>query len=239
MKRTLTSMLVAGALCLATAGPSHALKVFDSANFAQNILTAARTLEMTRNQIEQLANEADMLRKQETNLRRLGFSAGPEIDAALREIRALMTHAEALAFDVTAVEAEYRRLYPKQYRSALANNALLADALERWRLSRVAFEQDMVVQSQIVAAVERDSALLDRLVAESQASVGALQARQAGNQIMALSAKQQLQTQEMLAAHFRAQSLEQARAAMEEERGRARFARFIGDGDAYTRRPRP
>jgi P-type conjugative transfer protein TrbJ len=87
-----------------------------------------------------------------------------------------------------------------------------------------------------VNAVEADGVTLDRLIAVSQGAAGSLQAQQAGNQLVALSAKQQLQTQQLLAAQYRAEALERARQVAAEEAARARFGRFIGDGRAYTRR---
>ena len=80
-----------------------------------------------------------------------------------------------------------------------------------------------------------DSATLSRLVEESQSAIGALQAQQAGNQLTAFSAKQTMQTQELLAAQARAQAMEQARQTQAEEQARYQFERFLGSGPAYRR----
>ena len=73
-------------------------------------------------------------------------------------------------------------------------------------------------------------------MSESQGAEGSLQAQQATNQLLALSTKQQLQIQNLMAAQYRAQALEQARDAQSEEQGRAAFDSFMGDGKAYTPR---
>ena len=99
-----------------------------------------------------------------------------------------------------------------------------------------ALRQTMLVQAQVVGSVEADTGELSRLVTESQAAIGSLQAAQATNQLIALSTKQQLQTQELMAAQYRSRSLEDARAAAVQEQARAQFVRFIGDGVAYTPR---
>ena len=65
-----------------------------------------------------------------------------------------------------------------------------------------ALRQTMLVQAEVVQNVEADSGELARLVAESQAAIGSLQAQQATNQLVALSTKQQLQTQELVAAQY-------------------------------------
>ena len=60
------------------ATPAHAQFgriVFDPSNYAQNILTAARTLEQINHQITSLQNEATMLMNQARNLASLPFSS--------------------------------------------------------------------------------------------------------------------------------------------------------------------
>ena len=87
----------------------------------------------------------------------------------------------------------------------------------------------------MVGQVRTDNVTLDRLIAESQGSIGNLQAVQAGNQLTALAAKQSMQLQSLLAASARAEALESARAIAAREQARARFARFMGDGSSYSR----
>ncbi|MDY6861250.1 MAG: P-type conjugative transfer protein TrbJ, partial [Pseudomonadota bacterium] len=54
---------------------SAAWIVYDPSNYAQNLLTAARTLEQINNQITSLQNEAQMLINQARNLTGLPYSA--------------------------------------------------------------------------------------------------------------------------------------------------------------------
>ena len=61
------------------ASPAHALFgfgriVYDPTNHAENLLTAARSLEQINNQIQQLQNEAQMLMNQARNLAKLDFN---------------------------------------------------------------------------------------------------------------------------------------------------------------------
>src|SRR3546814_19777565 len=68
-----------------TATPAHAQfggVVFDPSNYAQNILTAARTLQSVNQQIQQLQNEAQMLVNMGKNLSRIDF---PQLDALKRK----------------------------------------------------------------------------------------------------------------------------------------------------------
>ena len=52
---------------------------------------------------------------------------------------------------------------------------------------------------------------------------------------MALSAKQQLQIQQMMAAQYRAEAIERAREQQSLEAAREQTRRFIGSRDIYTR----
>src|SRR3546814_17217392 len=75
-----------------------------------------------------------------------------------------------------------------------------------------AFRQTMGVQSRIVENVRDDAQVLEAIVGKSQGAEGALQAQQATNQLLALTAKQQFQIQNLMAAQFRSDAIAQARA---------------------------
>src|SRR3546814_13534112 len=66
MNKTLLSLGIAMVLCTGAARAQVA--VFDPANFQENLLTAARTLEQINNQVRQLQNQAQMLANQERDL---------------------------------------------------------------------------------------------------------------------------------------------------------------------------
>ena len=97
-----------------------------------------------------------------------------------------------------------------------------------------AYRQTMTVQSQVVANVQADRATLEQLLTASDSAVGGLQVQQATNQLVALSAKQHLQIQNLMAAQFRAQALDEARKAEAEHADRTATERFLGKGNAYT-----
>ena len=83
------------------------------------------------------------------------------------------------------------------------------------------------MQAQITQAVEQDSRQLNVLMNASQGSAGELSAVQAGNQITALSAKQSMQMQTLMAAQYRAEAIERSRALYAEQAGAARHEAFI------------
>jgi P-type conjugative transfer protein TrbJ len=61
--------------------------VFDPSNYAQNVLTAARTLQQINNQIQSLQNEAQMLTNMARQLQRLDFSSCRSTRRCGRSIR--------------------------------------------------------------------------------------------------------------------------------------------------------
>jgi len=229
-KRKLSCCVLLGALLLAA--PARGWIVFDPSNYAQNVLTAARTMEQINNQIRQLQNEAVMLENMAKNLENLDYSSLGSMTSALNSIGSLMTQAEGLSFDLDQLEDQWETQYPDSYAS-VTTDGLATEARERWQNAMAAFRQTMQVQSQLVENVQADKTVLSELVSQSQSAAGALQAQQATNQLIALSAKQQMQIQTMLASQYRAQSEDAARKAQAEEAARATTEQFLGSGTAY------
>ncbi len=233
MKKTLLAAVTA--ILTALAPGAHAQwVVIDPTNLVQNILTAARTLEQINNQIRQLQNEAQMLTNQARNLTGLNFSALAELRAALSATNQLIQQAQGLAFNVSQMEADFRRLYPDSYTAAISGTQMALDARTRWRNSLEALRTATKVQSQAVQNFASDERTLTDLVNRSQSAVGALQAMQATNQLLALQSRQAMQAQQLQITQDRAAALEQARQVAVQERAREVRRRFQGDGTPYT-----
>jgi P-type conjugative transfer protein TrbJ len=239
--------LAAAALGAATVGalaaslllpeaPAHAIPVFDASNYAQNLLIAARTLSQVNNQIRSLQNEATMLLNQAKNLSRIDFPQLQQLNTALQQVDRLMGQAQGIQFRVAGLDDQFRTLFPTQFDAALTANDQVANAKTRLETAMNAFRQTMGVQAQVVENVQADAKTLDTLVGRSQDAEGALQASQATNQLLALSAKQQFQIQSLMAAQYRAVAMESARRAQAEADARATTRKFLGSGTAYTPR---
>lgn len=233
MKKTVLAASIAGLLAIAPAVHAQWV-VVDPTNLVQNILIAARTLEQINNQIRQLQNQAQMLRNQALNLTGLDFSALAELRAALAATNQLIRQAQGLAFNVQQMEAEFRRLYPDSYTGAISSVQMLLDARSRWRNSLEALRTATQVQSQAVENFAADEQTLTDLVNRSQSAVGALQAMQATNQLLALQSRQAIQAQQLQITQDRAAALEQARQFAVQERAREVRRRFMGEGTPYT-----
>ena len=239
--------LIAAALGVGTAGsltmgimtassPAQAqISVFDPTNYSQNLLTAARTLTQINNQIQSLQNEAAMLINQAKNLSRIDFPQLQQLNQNLAAIDRLMGQAQGIDFRIDGLDQQFSQLFRKEFGNALNGNAQVVAAKARLEAAMAGFRQAMGVQSQIVTNVQSDAGVLRDIVARSQGAEGGLQAQQATNQLLALTAKQQFQIQNLMAAQYRAEATEAARRAQAEAEGRARTKKFLGTGQAYTR----
>ncbi len=229
---------LAGASCLALlmlAQPAAAaFPVFDAKNYIENLLSAARALEQIENQVKQLQNEAQMILKMDLNLEKLGSSVVGDLQSSMKDIKDLIDKADGIAMSVTETQSETKRLFPSEYASALTNDESLKLASERWIETLDAFKRSMALEAKVTEATATDSTVLSDLLVKSSSSVGNLQVQQAGNELLGLSVKQQLQLQNLVAAGERAQHLDRARALAEQEEARLRFKTFLGDGIAYT-----
>jgi P-type conjugative transfer protein TrbJ len=222
------SAAIVATLSMASVPASGQLAVIDGANITQTILVAKRSLEEINNQIIQIQQFVQMLQNETANLTSLPFSVVQQLDQSISQITALMGQAQGILYNVENVQSQFQRFYPTSIGAGVPDTQLSADAQTRWQYSLASFQNTMQVQSQIVQDLSVDQAQMDGLVAQSQGAVGALQATQAGNQLIALHAKQLGALQALLAAQARSQALEQARAAEAEGQADAQFQQFLG-----------
>lgn len=208
-----------------TISSAQALTVFDPSNYAQNVIQAARALEQINNQITSLANEAQMLTNQARNLESLPTSTLSQLLTSVQRTQSLITQAQNLAYDVERIETAFAGTYGAASTSA-ADAELVATAQDRWRASVGAFEDSLKVQAGTVGNIDANTSAMTSLVSASQSASGALQAAQAGNQLLALQSQQLSDLTALLAAKARADALEQARAASAEAQGQEQYRRF-------------
>ena len=204
------------------------LPVIDTSNLAQNILTAARTLQEINNQIVQIGQFVQMLENEARNLTSLPSSIISQLNSSMSAITSLMNSANGILYNVANVESQFANFYPQTIGPNATDAQIVADAQTRWQYSLSSFQHTMELQSQIVQGMPADQAQLNAVIANSQSAVGILQATQAGNQLTALLAKQLLATQTLLATEGRAQAIEQARRAEAEEEAHEQYQRFLG-----------
>ena len=155
------SLAAALSLSLLTSSPALAWRiVFDPTNYVQNTLTAIRTLEQINNQIRQLQNEAQMLMNQARNLASLPSSVVGQLRANLATTDRLIAQARGLAYDVTNLDREFRRLYPEQYAATVTGDQMVRDAQERWKNTLNGLQTTMQMQAQVSQNLGEDESVL-------------------------------------------------------------------------------
>ena len=202
--------------------------VYDPTNYAQNVLTAARSLQQINNQIQQIQQQATSLINEARNLASLPLSTVSTLQRQIQQTQQLLGQAQRIAYDVQDIQQAFNGRYKG---AALTGNhaQMVANANARWEDSVGAFQDALQVQAGVVGNIESARTTMDSLVSASQSATGALQATQAGNQLLALQSQQLADLTAAVAAQGRAQALQSARQAAEEAEGRERFRRFMGN----------
>lgn len=223
---------VATAAALAPVGAFAQFTVFDPSNYAQNLLTASRSLEQINHQITALQNQAQSLVNEARNLQTLPFSSLQTLQSQLAQTRALIDQANGVALRVADIDAAFQGAYRPADLSA-SNEGLLADAKSRWSNSVAAFQDALKIQAGVVGNLEGSRTEISQLITASQSASGALQAAQAGNQLLALQSQQLSDLLVLLATQGRAQTLEAAQRAAAQDQAREQLRRFLAPGAGY------
>lgn len=233
--RRLCVLAAASALALSLAAVSPVSAqwiVFDPNNYAQNVLTAARELQQINNQITSLQNQAQMLINQAKNLASLPYSSLQQLQSSIQRTQQLLAQAQRIAYDVQQIDRAFSTNYAPAT-SSQSNQALITNAQSRWQNSVAALQDTLRVQAGVVGNLDTNHTQMSALVTSSQGASGALQATQAGNQILALQAQQLGDLTATVAAQGRAQSLEAAQRAAAQDQGREQLRRFLTPGQGY------
>ena len=217
--------------------PAHAFFgigriVYDPTNHAENLLTAARTLEQINNQITSLQNEAQMLINQARNLASLPYSSLQALQQNVQRTQQLLGQAQNIAFDVQNIDQMFQQDYGNLSLTA-TDQQLIADARTRWENTVGGLQDAMRVQAGVVGNIDSNRAEMSALVGESQGATGALQATQAGNQLLALQSQQLSDLIAVISANGRADALMEAERATAAEQGRIQRQRFLTPGTGY------
>lgn len=231
-RRLALAISIVAVSLLTTASSGAQWIVFDPNNYVQNVLTAARELQQINNQITSLQNQAQMLINQAKNLASLPYSSLQQLQSSIQRTQQLLGQAQRIAYDVQQIDRAFATSYGPAT-SSQSDSALIAGAQSRWQNSVAAFQDALRVQAGVVGNLDTNRIQTSALVSSSQGASGALQATQAGNQILALQAAQLADLTATLAAQGRAQSLESARRAAAQDQAREQLRRFLTSGQGY------
>ena len=236
--RLIAALLVAPvALTPMLAAPAYAQFgfggiVYDPSNYAQNVLTAARSLQQITNQITSLQNQAQSLINQARNLASLPYSALQQLQQSVQRTQSLLSQAQNIAYDVQSIDRAFQLKYGSTAMSA-SDTQLIADARARWQNTVGGLQDAMRVQAGVVGNIDTNRTQMSALIGQSQGATGALQAAQAGNQLLALQAQQLADLTALIAANGRAQALQSAEQAAAAAQGQEQRRRFLTPGRGY------
>jgi type IV secretion system protein TrbJ len=230
--RRRAAFLAATVTVMLSIAPASAQIVFDPNNYAQNVLQAARALEQISHQVTSLQNQAQSLINQARNLASLPQSSLNQILGSIQRTQQLLGQAQRIAYDVGQIDQAFSTTYGTASTTA-SDQTLIDGARERWRNSVAGLQDAMKVQAGVVANLDTNRVEMNSLVTASQSATGALQATQAGNQLIALQGQQIGDLTAAVAAQGRAQNLEAAQRAAAQEQGREQLRRFLTPGAGY------
>jgi type IV secretion system protein TrbJ len=190
--------------------PAYAWRiVFDPSNYAQNVLTAARTLEQITHQITSLQNEATMLINQARNLANLPFSALQTLQQNVQKTQQLLQQAQGIAFNVQQIDQMFSQKYGNVSMSA-TDQQLVSDARSRWQNTVGGLQDAMRVQAGVVGNIDTNRTQMSELQSQQLSDLVAL-----------------------LAANGRAGALTEAERTAAAEQGREQRRRFLTPGSGY------
>ena len=233
-RRTVLAGAVAIPFLLGTPAPASAQwAVFDATNFSQNVLTAARELQQIGNQVTSLQNEAQMLINQGRNLASLPYSSLQQLTSTIQRTQQLLGQAQGIIYDVGNIQSQFQRLYPSGYTGSTSSGQLIANAQSRWQNTLSGFQDALKTQATVVGNLTTTQNQVGALVSSSQGATGALQATQAGNQLLALQSQQLADVTALLAAQGRAQSLQGAQGLAAQAQAQEQLQRFLAPGTGY------
>lgn len=211
---------------------SAQMTVFDPSNYSQNVLTAARTLQQVNNQIVSLQNEVQMLINQARNLATLPYSSLQQLQQSIGRTRQLLAEAQGIAYDVQQIDQAFSTTYAPAS-TTQSDQSLITRAQARWQNAVASLQDALRVQATVVGNLDTHRAEMASLVGASQGAAGALQAAQAGNQLLALQAQQLADLTAAVAAQGRAQGLEAAGRAAAQDQAREQLRRFLTPRQGY------
>jgi P-type conjugative transfer protein TrbJ len=231
--RRIVVALAAAVVIAGVALPASAqMTVFDPSNYSQNVLTAARALQQVNNQITSLQNQAQMLINQAHNLASLPYSSLQQLQQSTQRTQQLLAQAQGIAFDVQKIDQAFSTTYAPASASQ-SDQTLVGNAQVRWQNAVAGLQDALRVQATVVGNLDTNRTEMSALVDASQGATGALQAAQAGNQLLALQSQQLADLTAAVAAQGRAQSLEAAERAAAQDQAKEQLRRFLAPRQGY------
>ena len=174
---------------------------FDPTNFAQNTMTAFRSLQSNINEATQIQNQIRGYVQQARHLVSLPMSYVDQITGLYQEYNNTLNQARGIAYTVQNGVRQFEQLYETTVNGTMPLMQRAQAMLQQIRASGAAATQMTAIFDRLCA----EQATVATLQAASQAAPGTLAAQQATNQLMGVLAEQNASLQQMQATVGRVQ----------------------------------
>jgi P-type conjugative transfer protein TrbJ len=221
MSSTRLSLLGVALGLVVTLVPVHSASaqwaVFDGANYSQNILTAANTLQSTvnevqqiNNQISQITNQVQQINQMVQNLQRIPANVtGGLLNGyvnAWKQMTSTFTTINGLAANMGNLTKSYNALYPTRSGLPLSGPQVLAQQQQYLSEARKTFSGVYQQSGAVMAGIPSAQTALSTTLSASTGAQGNLDAMQSQTQLTAQVAQLLVQQNAQTAAMNQAQA---------------------------------
>lgn len=191
-----------------TAVSYSTVAVFDPANWAENFFTAMQAVQENMQLLNQIENQMTMIKNDYQNLRNLQADIGDDPLQSVQDIDAMLGRIQGVGYTLQNMERNYQNLY-QQFGGVIQGAS--PNDIQSKRLSQIITTANsnmdaMRVQAMVIEGIRDDLAATDRVLRGSRNAQGNLDVQQYGNELSAMQIKQQVKTQQLLAAQNRLES---------------------------------
>jgi P-type conjugative transfer protein TrbJ len=191
-----------------TAESYSSMTVYDPYNWVQNYFTAMQAVQENQQLLSQIENQMTMIQSDYQNLRRLQGDIGDAPLQSVQDIDAMLGRIQGVGYTLQNLDRNYQDLY--QQFGGVIQGASPSD-IQSKRLSQIIATADtnmdaMRVQAMVMEGIRDDLNATDRVLRGSRNAQGNLDVQQYGNELAAMQIKQQVKTQQLLAAQNRLES---------------------------------
>lgn len=222
MNNTFKFLTIAACLAL----PTQAFALFCS-NCATNIQAAAsyvKEVEGVVHQVTSLQHQVESIGYQVENLKRVGTHDWGNAIGQINRLGDLARQGNSLAFSLADINDEWHRRF-QGYEGWAENGASPAQVSEQYRLwgdtMRDTAKSALQVAAEMAKVQQEDERTLETLQGHSSTATGALQAAQAGNELVAQTTRQMQKIQTLLQTDLQMTATTMATASEKEEQKRA------------------
>ena len=203
--------------------------VYDPANYAQNVLTAVRALQSNLNEAMEIANQLHQIEMEAKNLARLPQEAWDSVQADLKNLRELSQSSSGISYALQRLSTQFKEMYPgyqapthyEQHYQQWTNTSLdgINKALDAAKDQLNRFDQK--------------STDAQKLLDQSIAADGQLQALQAGNMIALQMVSGLQELQQLQALETQAQNLYMAAQIQNQAEEKAAIKKWLDSDIGY------